>query len=276
MQPFQVSVKRIVFSLLALFAFGYTLPAQTISFQEIPFEEALSLAKKTGKIIMVDVRGAQKPSANEKVENEIFTADSIAAFLQEHCIPVYVNMHSDAGKAFAPRLNMLMYPTYVFYDGQGVQLDYINAYTIANDPAIFMQKARASLAQAKERVDNSRSIIFTEKKWADLLEQAKRENKLIFLDAQTEWCRPCRLMAQNIFTLNRVADFYNSNFINVTMDMEKGEGPALAKKYKITAYPTYLFIDHTGNLVHMDDGYKEAEPFIEVGKKALEAKKQQQ
>src|SRR5690606_25040448 len=75
-------------------------------------------------------------------------------------------------------------------------------------------------------------------------------------------------------TLDRVADFYNGQFINVSMDMEKGDGPALAKKYEIKAYPTYLFIDGDGNIVHRDGGFMEADPFMAVGQKALDIGKQ--
>ena len=91
-------------------------------------------------------------------------------------------------------------------------------------------------------VEPSRTIPFNSDNWKGLLAKAKKENKLIFLDAYTEWCRPCIMMAKNVFTQDKVADFYNEHFVNVSMDMEKGEGPLIGKKYKISAYPAFLFI----------------------------------
>ena len=48
---------------------------------------------------------------------------------------------------------------------------------------------------------------------------------MIFLDAYASWCGPCKMLQKNVFTKKAVGDFYNSKFINVKMDMEKGEGP---------------------------------------------------
>src|SRR5690606_36419274 len=136
------------------------------------------------------------------------------------------------------------------------------AFAAVKEPAVLIEKARASAAVAEVKKTNTRSISFENASWAALLQQAKTTGKLIFLDAQTEWCRPCRMMERDVFTLDKVADFYNGNFINVSIDMEKGDGPALGKKYEIRAYPTYLFIDGDGKLVHQDVGYKDAPVFL--------------
>ena len=89
----------------------------------------------------------------------------------------------------------------------------------------------------------NRSIEFREGDWSGLLKTAAKKDKLIFLDCYTSWCGPCKMLAKNVFTNDTVADFYNRNFICVKMDMEKGEGPELAKKYKVAAYPTLLYVN---------------------------------
>ncbi|WP_391527360.1 thioredoxin fold domain-containing protein [Elizabethkingia anophelis] len=66
-----------------------------------------------------------------------------------------------------------------------------------------------------------------------------------------------------MFTLQSVGDYYNSHFVNAKMDMEKGEGVELAKKYNVKAYPTYLFINGDGEIVHRVLGYVEEKPFIQ-------------
>src|SRR6185503_10815231 len=98
-----------------------------------------------------------------------------------------------------------------------------------------------------------------------LLARAKKEKKMIMVDAFTTWCGPCKWMAKNIFPNDTVAEFYNKNFINAKIDMEKGEGPDLAKKYEVGCYPTFLFIDGNGQLIHRQSGGGEVKSFIQLG-----------
>lgn len=121
----------------------------------------------------------------------------------------------------------------------------------------------------------SQGMKFEENKtFKDLLAIAKKENKLLFVDAYTTWCAPCKLMVKNTFPQPAVGDFYNANFINSKIDMEKGEGIDLAKKYNVRAYPTYLFINGDGELIHRVTSYFDAEDFINVGKDAVDPAKQ--
>lgn len=113
-------------------------------------------------------------------------------------------------------------------------------------------------------------ITFEKGDWQTTLEKAKTENKLIFLDAYASWCGPCKKMAKDIFPLENVAAFYNENFINVKMDMEKGEGPALAEKYGLQAYPTLYFIDGNGEVMHKALGYHDADELVALGTAAMD------
>lgn len=100
---------------------------------------------------------------------------------------------------------------------------------------------------------------------AEVLKKAKKQKKLVFIDAYTDWCGPCKWMAANVFVDEKVGEVFNKHFINYKLDMEKGEGPDFAKKYEVRAYPTLLFIDGDGNLVHKQVGGANAENFIAVG-----------
>lgn len=244
-----------------------------VEFQNISFNEALAKAKATGKLVFVDASGANQAAILKQVKDEVFTQDSVATFFNENCISIHVNMAGPEGKEFAKHLAMLMYPVYMFFDKDTTQIDFAGAGMVAKDPPVLMKKARSALAEAKERARNTKHIVFAGGSWKEILAQAKKENKLVFLDAYTTWCRPCIMMAKNVFTLNHVAEYYNTNFINVTMDMEKGDGPALVKKYKIRAYPDFLWIDGDGRIVHRNGGYQEADVFIATGKEANSKKK---
>lgn len=113
-------------------------------------------------------------------------------------------------------------------------------------------------------------IQFTQGTWKELLAKAEKENKLIFMDAYAEWCGPCKMMARDVFTQEEVGKYFNSKFINVKMDMEKGEGIGLSSDFGIMAYPTLLFIDKTGEVVHRAVGYQTSDLLLELGEAALD------
>ena len=115
----------------------------------------------------------------------------------------------------------------------------------------------------------AQEIQFTKGTWAEVLAKAAKENKLVFVDVYATWCGPCKMMAKNIFTQPKVAGVYNAGFINYMIDAEKGEGVALAEKYQVLSFPTYLFIDAAGKLVYKTEGAMAADKFIAEANNAL-------
>ena len=61
----------------------------------------------------------------------------------------------------------------------------------------------------------SDGIVFKKDDWSAILAQAKAEDKLIFVDAYTTWCGPCKKMDRDVFPQMEVGSFYNAMFINV-------------------------------------------------------------
>lgn len=98
----------------------------------------------------------------------------------------------------------------------------------------------------------------------------KKGPGIIFLDCYTSWCGPCKYMSEKIFTQEQMGKFFNQNFINIKIDMEKGEGVEIAKKYDIQAYPTFLILDSDGNEINRIVGGGDADSFIKRIKKAMD------
>lgn len=109
-------------------------------------------------------------------------------------------------------------------------------------------------------------IEFTEAAWAAVVKKAKAEKKIIFLDAYASWCGPCKLLQKNVFTRPDVGELFNKNFVNVKVDMEKGEGPQLSRMFPLEAYPTLFFIDPNGKVLKKVIGYQSPEALISIGK----------
>ena len=78
-------------------------------------------------------------------------------------------------------------------------------------------------------------IKFEQGNWANTLAKAKAENKIVFVDAYTTWCGPCKKMDAETFPDKMVGDFYNKNFINCLLytspsprDRQKSRMPSSA------------------------------------------------
>ena len=128
----------------------------------------------------------------------------------------------------------------------------------------------AGSAERMLKNNGESGIEFFHGSWLDALSSSDKNDKLIFLDAYAAWCGPCKLMAKNTFTEKAVGSFFNDNFINVKMDMEKStDGPRLSRKFQLTAYPSLYFIDKNEKVVHFALGYHKPNQLIALGKDAL-------
>lgn len=100
------------------------------------------------------------------------------------------------------------------------------------------------------------SVIFEQGTWQEVLSKAKKNKKLIFLDCYATWCGPCKMLDKNVFTDKVFGDYVNRKYVNYKIDMEKGYGPTLRTKFKVSAYPTLLLVDPTTErAVHRIEGY---------------------
>ena len=123
-----------------------------------------------------------------------------------------------------------------------------------------------------EETKAEKGITFIEQDWTKALQDAKSNKKLVFLDIYATWCGPCKMLKKNTFTDENAAKFFNENFINVSVDGEKGVGPDLAAKYKIVGYPSLIITDADGNVVLQTAGYVDANYLINFAKEALKKK----
>jgi hypothetical protein len=71
-----------------------------------------------------------------------------------------------------------------------------------------------------------------------------------------------------------VAKFYNKNFDCYKVDLESELGSAFIAKYQIYGYPSFLFFNSNGIIVHRQKGGFPRKEFIELGKDAVDPDKQ--
>jgi thioredoxin-related protein len=113
-------------------------------------------------------------------------------------------------------------------------------------------------------------IKFQQGSFEEVKAAAAKQGKPIFLDVYTTWCGPCKKMTKEVFSIDEVGSYFNKHFVNYKVDAEKGEGIAIARQYKVSAYPTMLFLDVEGNIKHSMRGYRPYEPFLDEAKKVID------
>ncbi len=112
--------------------------------------------------------------------------------------------------------------------------------------------------------------------WAKSLDaamaEAKKSNKLVMVDFYTDWCHWCKVLDEKTYSDARVGKAAEQ-VVAVKVNAEK-EGVAAAKKYKVSGYPTIMFLAPDGSVAGQIGGYAPPEPFIADMKKFITAHKE--
>ena len=127
---------------------------------------------------------------------------------------------------------------------------------------VFLFVAAPILAMAQ-------MINFEDPDWKKAMEKARKENKLLMVYLNTAWCEPCLEMEQSTFTSAEADAFYSKSFVNAPFDAEQFPGAEIANRYDAYLYPSFLFINGDGDLIHRGCGFMDAETFITLGEEAL-------
>jgi thiol-disulfide isomerase/thioredoxin len=113
------------------------------------------------------------------------------------------------------------------------------------------------IAQAQEV-----GIRFEDSTFDESLAKARASGRFLFIDCFTTWCGPCKQLEKEVFPNPEVAEYFNSKFINLRIDVEKGEGPELRKRFGVQPVPTLLFINADGMVEHKFIGTYPPDEFI--------------
>ena len=126
----------------------------------------------------------------------------------------------------------------------------IVAMCSCSGPVSEKQDTKQSEVKAQEQnqaidakaITSEPGIIFYDLTLERALEKAKSEGKYVFIDCKSKSCGPCRKMEKDVFPREKLGKFVNERFVPIMSDMEEGNGPEIAKKYKVQIYPTILIL----------------------------------
>jgi len=103
-----------------------------------------------------------------------------------------------------------------------------------------------------------------------VVDKAIASNKLVFVDIYTDWCTPCKLMDEDVFSDDEMTDFMKANFVNYKVNGEKHNGPNLGVMFGVAGFPTLLILDQKGRILERHDGALYQTGLKAMAKRALE------
>lgn len=113
------------------------------------------------------------------------------------------------------------------------------------------------------RISYASEITFRDLTVEEALQEAKSQQKFVFVDLFAEWCRPCKWMEKEVFSADTVADFFNEHFISLRIDAEKQQLD-FVDLMKVEAYPTMLFYEPKGRQVLRVEQAMNVNEFLEL------------
>ncbi len=113
-------------------------------------------------------------------------------------------------------------------------------------------------------VASPKEIVWLKGTLEEALEQARKENKLVFVDFWTTWCGWCKKLDHDTYTDPKVIAALNEHYVCLSVDAESKIGAPLARKYSVNGYPTLLFLTTDGLVRERVGGYKPPEKFLPI------------
>lgn len=131
-------MKKIILSVMCIWAACWTGYAQGVQFETGTWEEILAKAKATGKTVFVDVY-TQWCGPCKHVASKVFPQEKVGEYYNAHFINYKIDAESPEGKEFVKTYPVTGYPTFFFIHGDGTV-----AYSMggARDADGFVQEAK--------------------------------------------------------------------------------------------------------------------------------------
>ena len=262
-------MKRYLLLILIFSSFvGAGASAQSLGnlFQPLTWEQASLVAAREDKLVLVEVGDVA-----EVTEQALRGLREVAEELGRGVVAIRMDMQTPQGKAFEPRLLHAPYPCFAFFMPYGDLVGVVAAEAVRKEPALLKE----ALAEAEKKADikrrNSRSVRFSAGSLAEAVAVAQASGKHVFVFVADDSRQASLLMERDVFTLDRVADVFNRDFVNVRMVV----GEEGIDNYGIAGEdaPVCLFLNAAGKCLYRATGFQDADALLACAGQALEKAK---
>lgn len=231
------------------------------------FAQALAKAKKENKKLMVDCYTLWCGPCRY-MSTQVFPNDTLGKYMNEHFVSMQLDMEHGEGPERNKTFKVKAYPTFIFFDADGKELNRFEGMAMQDEfqkRCERILKGEAPIQAADEKtekkpkaepeekdtlINEGKGVNFikgSEVRFADVLEQAKRENKRVLIDFWATWCHACMNMNKSTLLDTRTGNLLNYSFVNYSVDIDHDpDGKDLIKKYNVMAFPTYLILNPDG------------------------------
>jgi thioredoxin-related protein len=110
--------------------------------------------------------------------------------------------------------------------------------------------------------------------WDAGMEEAQKTGRPVLVDVYTEWCGWCKRMDRDVYANPEVREYLAARFVTVKLDAEAAlpahyqghdyTSSTLADRFKVTSYPTTIFVRANGDHIINVPGYVPADRFLLV------------
>lgn len=258
------------------------------------FAQALAKAKKENKKLMVDCYTLWCGPCRFMAKN-VFPDEKLGKFMNEHFVCMQLDMEHGEGPERNKTFQVEAYPTFIFFDADGKEMSRFEGMAMQDDfqkrcERILKGEAPISkeniqkekqhrVAEKDTIIDEGKGVNFikgSEVRFADVLAQAKRENKRVLVDFWATWCHACVQMNKTTFRDTRVGNMMNYSFVNYAVDVDHdADAKELVEKFNIKAFPTYLILNPDGTEYNRIVGSNPVEGFAKALTNALLGKEDQ-
>lgn len=254
------------------------------------FAQALAKAKKENKKLMVDCYTLWCGPCRHMAKN-VFPDENLGKYMNANFVCIQLDMEHGEGPELNKTFNVEAYPTFIFFDAEGKEMSRFEGMCMQNEfqkrcerilkgeaPIVKEDSETAKrdnrqVAKKDTIIDEGKGVNFikgSEVRLADVLAQAKRENKRVLVDFWATWCHACMQMNKTTFRDTRIGNLMNYTFVNYAVDVDNDpDGKSLVEKYNIKAFPTYLILNPDGTEYNRVVGSNPVEGFAKALTDAL-------